>query len=106
MKQETYKTIKVTPPNMNSPTKIYQDLKRYVQSQAPRYNLISISSNKKKMLSPLKTKTLQELKYVLPLFVMECQRAIKIHHQKEVVVRIVETVPTLRESTDLIEHIH
>ena len=35
------------------------------------------------------------LKYVPPFFVTECQRAIKIHHQKKVVVRIVEIVPTL-----------
>ena len=50
---------------------------------------------KKKKL-PLKTKTLQvsqNLK-VLPFFVTECQRAVKIRHQKEVAVRIVETVPT------------
>ena len=27
-KQETYKAIKVTPPNMNNPTKVWQELKR------------------------------------------------------------------------------
>ena len=31
-----------------------------------------------------------------PFFFMEYQRAIKIHHQKEVAVKIVETVPALR----------
>ena len=47
---------------------------------------------------PLKTKnkTLQVLKYVLPLFVTECQKAVEIHHEKEVAVRIDETEPTLR----------
>ena len=43
---------------------------------------------------PLKTKQ-SALKYILLLFVTECQRAIKIHHKKEVAVKIVKTVPTL-----------
>ena len=55
MKQETYETINVSPPKMNSPTRIHQEPKRQIQSEAPRYNLISTSSNKTKSL-PLKTK--------------------------------------------------
>ena len=78
---------------MNSPAQIHQEPKQ-IQSEVPRYNLISTSSNKQKTL-PLRTKTSTSVLNVLPLFVMECQKAIKIHHQKEVAVRIVETVPTL-----------
>ena len=40
-----------------------------------------------------KNKVLSQNNYVLPLFVMECQRAIKTHHQKEVAVKNVETMP-------------
>ena len=54
----------------------------------------STSSNKQKSL-PLRTKTSTNVPNVLPLFVTECQRAIKIHHQKEVAVRIIEIMPTL-----------
>ena len=57
MKQETYETINVTPPKMNSPTRIHQEPKRSIQSEAPRYNLISTGSNDKKNNLPLKTKT-------------------------------------------------
>ena len=32
-------------------------------------------------------------RYVLPLFVMNCQRAIKAHHQKEVVEEIIKHSP-------------
>ena len=54
---------------MNNPKKVWQELKRIIkmQCEAPRYNLKSTSSNQKK-LSPPEDKTLQELKYVLPLF--------------------------------------
>ena len=41
------------------------------------------------MLFRSENKTLQVPKYVLPLFVTECQRAIIIHHQKEVAEAIV-----------------
>ena len=53
-----------------------------IQCEAPSYNLNSTSSNKKKKKTPPENKTLQKLKYVLPLFVTECQRVIKNHHQK------------------------
>ena len=52
-----------------------------IQCEAPRFNLNFTSSNQQKYSLP-ENKTLQELKYVLPLFVTECQRTIKIHHQK------------------------
>ena len=43
---------------------------------------------------------------VLPLYVTECQREVKIHHQKEVVVGIVELCQLHAQATDLIEHVH
>ena len=49
-----------------------------------------------KKISPPENKTLQVLKYVLPLFVTECQTVVKIHYQKEVEVGIIKIVPTLR----------
>ena len=39
----------VSPPNMNNPKTIYQEPKRYIHSEAPRYNLNSTSSNKQKL---------------------------------------------------------
>ena len=87
---------------MYNPTKtMWQELKDKIQSEAPRYNLNnSISSNQSKIKSPPKTKNKykecqKHLSYVLPLFVTECQRAIKIHHQKEVAMKNFETVPNL-----------
>ena len=56
-------------------------LKRKIQCEALRYNLNSTSSNQQKH-SPPEDKKLYKLKYVLPIFVTECQRANKIHHQK------------------------
>ena len=51
------------------------------------------SSNKQKL--PLTTKTLYKCPNVLPIFVTECQRAIRIHHQKEVAEVIVENAQDL-----------
>ena len=47
--------------------------------------------------TPPKTK-ISSTKYssnILPHFVMECQRAIRIHHQKEVAKANIENVPNL-----------
>ena len=82
-------------------TKMLQELKDKLQSEAPRYNLNnSTSSNQTKIKSPPKTKNKykecqKHLSYVLLFFVTECQRAIKIHHQKEVAMKNFETVPNL-----------
>ena len=74
-----------------------------IQSEAPRYNLKQLHKlqptkinsppeNKNKYKRLLNVKT---LKNVLSLFVTECQRAIKIHYQKEVAMKNFETVPNL-----------
>ena len=71
-------SINVTPPNMNIP-------KNDIQSEAPRYNLKTPQAPQNKKNLPLATKTPLQVKTLLPLFVMECQRAITSHYQKEVV---------------------
>ena len=79
---------------------MWQELKDKIQSKAPRYNLNdSTSSNQSKIKSPPKNKNrykyAKNISYVLPLFVTECQRVIKIHHQKEVAMKNSEIVPNL-----------
>ena len=63
--------------------------KNDIQSEAPRYNLINSTTNKNNPMQtknlPLTTKTPLQGKTLLPLFVMECQKAITSRHQKEVV---------------------
>ena len=68
-----------------------------IQCEAPRYNLNNPTSSNQQKCSPAErqNKVLSKIKYVLPLFVTKCQRAIKIHYQEEVAVKIVETMPTL-----------
>ena len=70
-----------------------------IQYEAPRYNLKQLHKLQptKKKNSPSENKNKYKCKnsYVLPLFVIECQRAIKTHHQKEVAMRNAETVPNL-----------
>ena len=53
-----------------------------IHDEAPRYNLIAPQAPQIQK-SPPNYKI--SFTNVLPLFVMECQRAIIIHHQKEVV---------------------
>ena len=60
-----------------------QKKKKYIK-EAPRYNLCT----------PKQKLPYLHAQYVLPLFVMNCQRAIKAHHQKEVVEEIVEYSPS------------
>ena len=60
---------------------------------------------KKKNL-PLKTKTLQVLKYVLPLFVTKCQRAIKIIIKRRWRWGSTKLCQLCSQSINLIEHVH
>ena len=72
--------------------------KGYIHSEEPRYNLKQLHKlQPTKINSPPENKNKYKYKnsYVLPLFVTECQRAIKIHHQKEVAMKNSETVPNL-----------
>ena len=64
-----------------------QKKKMEIRNEVPRYNLIAPQIQK----TPPNYKNSST--YVLPLFVTECQRPIRIHHQKEVAEVTVSNAP-------------